>query len=126
MAKRVLFLDDNKFRHNTVQSELLHDAAFTATEAIELMKKKDYDLVFLDHDLGDEIMVDSFGSVETGYTVAKWMVENKPKVKLVIVHSMNPAGSDNIANLLKDNGYYVLQQPFCYLKDNIKNILNWK
>lgn len=124
--KRILFLDDNKHRHRTIKPYLLHDEAFTAGEAIKLLQDKQYDIVFLDHDLGESEMVFSFSEEETGYTVAKWIAENKPKIPLVVVHSLNYEGSNNIACLLKNHDYYVLQQMFTELPQVVDDILAWE
>lgn len=59
------------------------------------------DMIFLDHDLGGEIYVDS-NDHNTGYTMAKKIKEiygdNYPQT---IVHSMNPSGVKNILEVLK-------------------------
>lgn len=126
MKKKILFLDDNKARHRDMKPHLLHDEAFTAGEAIKLLQEKEYDIVFLDHDLGGKEMVSSFSEEETGYTVAKWIAENKPKIPLVVTHSLNPAGRANIAALLKSHDYYVLECGFLNLKACVNEILAWE
>lgn len=126
MAKRILFLDDDLERHRAVQSTLLHDAAYTAKQAIAWLRAKSYDVVFLDHDLGGREGVDSHGPEETGYTAAKWIAENGPVIPLVVVHSMNPTGAGNIASLLRGHGYTVVESPFRVLKSDLQWILDWK
>lgn len=127
--KKILFLDDNKARHRAIKPHLLHDEAYNVTEAVEKLKIKQYDIVFIDHDLGGNEMVDSFGEEETGYNLAQWIVENKPEISLIVVHSLNPSGSNNIANLLKENDYFVSQVPFTKMLNSeeiIEQILNWQ
>lgn len=126
MAKRILFLDDDKYRHETVRPMLLHDAAFTAREAIDALTARTYDVVFLDHDLGDRQHVDSHGPEETGYTVAKWIAEHRPAIPLVVVHSMNPVGAGNISSLLRRRGYLVVESSFRVLKADLQWILDWE
>lgn len=121
---KILFLDDNKARHRTMKPHLLHDEAFTAGEAIKLLQEKEYEIVFLDHDLDDKQMVSSFGEEETGYTVAKWISENKPKISLIVSHSLNSEGRANIAQLLENLGYKVIQCSFLSLESRIDNILS--
>ena len=124
--KRILFLDDSPGRHKDIRPHTLHDAAFTAGEATTMLAANAYDIVFLDHDLGGREMVSSHGDEETGYTVAKWIAANRPAIPLVVVHSLNPAGSDNIAGLLKGHGYRVLQCGFLRLRASLPAILAWE
>lgn len=119
----ILFLDDDKHRHQVIRPHLLHDAAYTTQEAIEKLKTKEYDLVFLDHDLNGNQMVDSFSEEETGYTVAKWIVDNKPKIPIIVVHSLNPFGVENMVNLLTKAGYTAGGIPFSVLPTVIDQIL---
>ena len=123
---KILFLDDNKHRHRAVTGHMTFDAVFTASECIYKLEKNKYDFVFLDHDLNDQEMVNSFTEEETGYTVAKWISENKPEIGLIIVHSLNPAGSENMASLLKASGYFVTKIPFLSLVSSISEILKWE
>lgn len=50
-----------------------------------------------DHDLGDEYF--------SGYTVAKYIVENQIPMSGFRLHSMNPVGRENIKQLLTHYGY---------------------
>jgi len=75
------------------------------------------EIVSFDHDLADEHydpdkygsetfdeMYDSF-EFKTGYDCAKWMIayyqENGWELPQVLIHSMNPAGVENIKSLFK-------------------------
>lgn len=115
MGYRTLFLDDNHARHRDMQGRMLFDPAFTASECIEKLKNNKYDVVFLDHDLGGKEMVSSFSDEETGCTVAKWISENKPEIPVVVCHSLNPGGADNMASILVESGYLVVKQKFITL-----------
>lgn len=125
MAKRVLFLDDDPGRHKAVKHIFLHDEAYTAQDAIQKLQDALYDVVFLDHDLGGMEMVESNGSEETGYTVAKWIAANKPTIPLIVVHSLNPVGSENIASLLRQSGYNVYKCMFTFLRAFGQDFLDW-
>ena len=57
-----------------------------------------YDLICLDHDLGGEAFIDS-NYYNTGYTLAKFILENNIKSK-VVIHSLNPVGAKNIKFIL--------------------------
>lgn len=46
------------------------------------------------------------GTIETGYDLAKCMVANDIKIDGFTVHSMNPVGAKNIAELLVRYGYH--------------------
>lgn len=122
-AKRVLFLDDDPWRHKMVRPHMKFDAAYTAADCIRLLAESDYDVVFLDHDLGGAQMVESEGPEETGYTVAKWMEANRRAVGLVVVHSLNPVGRANMLALLRNAGYQTLECPFFRLVPELPRIL---
>lgn len=108
----ILVLDDDKYRHKVLKSSLLHTEAYTVSEAIEFLEADPYDIVFLDHDLDGHAFVDSFGEESTGYTLAMWIVLNKPKIPLIVLHSLNPSGVENMYNLLAGAGYTVYCAPF--------------
>ena len=79
----------------------LADYAKTVTEAKELLTKNKYDQLFLDHDLGDQVYVDS-DEPETGYQVAKFIMyeSNHNRTASVIIHSLNWAGAQNIKSII--------------------------
>jgi len=113
---KILFLDDSNERINTikkylgVKSNILHIAE-SAPKAIALLKKySPYDIVLLDHDLGD---VNIIGE-KTGYAVAKFITEMKPKLlpKRIIIHSHNPIGAMKMEAILKINGIKSEKIPF--------------
>ena len=62
---------------------------------------REYDIVFLDHDLGEGKM--------TGYDVAKFMIQHGINCKLVVIHTMNPVGAENIHTLLRNTGYNTIR-----------------
>jgi len=101
---KILFLDDNKNRwlhfvdNNNEPGVSLHWAK-TAYEAIHWLERNTYDIVSLDHDLGDEIMVASGDG--TGYEVAQWIANNlQDNMPIVVLHTWNPAGAQNMKNIL--------------------------
>ena len=53
--------------------------------------------ISFDHDLGDDYF--------SGYTVAKYIVENQIPMSAFHIHSANPVGSNNIRQLLTHYGY---------------------
>ena len=119
MSKVYILEDDPsrmvKFdRHMTFADVYLHrDNAAQFIEAIERDGGTDtpIDVMFLDHDLGGEQMVSS-ALKNTGMEVVRWMVENKPDVRLVIVHTLNPSAGEEMIWRLKDAGYHTVRSPF--------------
>ncbi|UYN89915.1 MAG: hypothetical protein KIT08_01430 [Anaerolineales bacterium] len=115
--KWVLFLDDNEDRIEVAkrhfgkigQSHLL--IARTASQAIDFLAKATFDLVHLDHDLGGEVFVDS-DREDCGMEVVRWMVENRPNVKEVVVHSWNIPAAGKMFAKLSQAGYAVKSEPF--------------
>jgi CheY-like chemotaxis protein len=102
--KNILILEDDPSRMLAFERKLeghnmVHARA--AEEAIALLEEYEWDIVFLDHDLGGEIMVDHYVNRNTGYTVAKWLEENPDqKPATVIIHSFNPDGANSMAKAI--------------------------
>jgi CheY-like chemotaxis protein len=99
---RILVLDDDqirlsKFKHKYLNDDV--DCVETSKDAINKLDTENYDCLFLDHDLGGEVYVDS--GENTGYEVAKWLADNPQKQpKIIFIHSLNPIGSENMKQLL--------------------------
>ncbi len=114
---RVLFLDDDEHRQ-LVFARNMESLAFsdyvqvrTVNEAISALSEDIFDLVFLDHDLGGQVYVDS-ARKDTGAEVVRWMVENKPDIATVVVHTLNPAGAKYMVEELLKADYYCTYIPF--------------
>ncbi len=109
----ILFLDDNPTRTKHFRSCVPSARTTeTAQECIEAFaREEDWDIVFLDHDLGGEVFVESERE-ETGMGVVRWMADNQPKVKRVVVHSMNPIAAREMVAKLSDAGYEAEWQMF--------------
>lgn len=106
---KVLFLDDNPARHKAMKAMLpCITQVYTADGAIEALSTCNYSEIFLDHDLGGKVYVDS-EEYNTGMTVAKWLAKNK-RDATVVIHSYNPVGARNMAVALKD--YLLCVAPF--------------
>lgn len=75
--------------------------ARTAKDAIQLLGTECYDVVFLDHDLGGQVYVES--GPGTGYEVAEWMAGNlKDCDPVVVIHTLNPAGRSRMRAVLPE------------------------
>ena len=96
------------------------------------------ELISLDHDLGSSAIREFFRNVvtnntidynniteKTGYDCAKWLVElsidNSIRLPLILVHSANPVGAENIKGYI--NSYLKSEglQPTC-----IRNVIPFK
>jgi CheY-like chemotaxis protein len=73
--------------------------AVDSGQALEALRQQKFDLIFLDHDLGGQLYVDSRRH-NTGYQVAAGLRKTINAETNVVVHSWNPAGAENIAKLL--------------------------
>lgn len=99
---KVLILEDSHARIQTFKNKLKgHDVYFfdnveDAKEAFNLMGP--WDAIFIDHDLDDNIYVDS-SEPNTGYQFAKY-ISDKELPEMLVCHSMNPAGAQNIKSVL--------------------------
>ena len=95
---KILFLDDNRNRVDIAKKrwETDHELSIaeTAAEAIALLKKVKFDLVSLDHDLGGKVYQQS--GKNTGYEVAQFIAKMKNPPPIVIVHSWNHNGAQNM------------------------------
>lgn len=97
---KIFILEDNKERINFFKEKLnKHDLFITDNvyDAIEYIDKsyKEIDLYFLDHDLGDEIYVNT-NDYNTGTTLAKHIKTKEDLNGRIIIHSMNYFGAQEM------------------------------
>jgi hypothetical protein len=113
---RFFVLEDHPYRVEAFKA-VLHDRDVTYAIAVDdavFAFTPPYDVILLDHDLGGEELVDS-NEPNTGYQFAKWLIEHQSRLKdtaIVIVHSWNPDGTNNIAWALKNAGWNVMIKPY--------------
>jgi hypothetical protein len=109
MAKRqkeirmkILILDDDLCRHQQFNKRLIGHSVTNVSEskeAINKIQENVFDIIFLDHDLGGKIHVQS--GENTGYEVALWLNKNEQYHKgEIVIHSFNPVGAANMKALL--------------------------
>jgi len=116
---RVLILDDDLARHHLLGTWLdwkfgaehvsLH-SEYEKDGAIVALARQEFDLIYLDHDLGD-------GSRDaSGAHVARWLSEHPDSQRdaKIIVHSMNPPGAQRMMGWLADRPK-AKAIPFAYL-----------
>ncbi len=97
-----LLLEDNDLR-TQMFVERFKEIGFeyvlttTSSEAIEELKKRKFDIIFLDHDLGGEV----YSTAEDcGMRVAEYLNENPPSCH-VIIHSLNIPAARQMQELIK-------------------------
>ena len=113
---KILILEDNLSRQEFFKVNLeKHNLTITDSSkvTIEKLSTEKWDILFLDHDLGGQVHVES--GENTGYEVAKFLEQNKKFMPLnIIVHSLNVVGAKNIINALP-NAFHI---PFAWDKKN--------
>lgn len=112
----VLFLDDNPRRTEMFLAALVDsghtiDTCETAKDCIELLQSNSYDCIRLDHDLGGEYWVESERD-DCGMAVVRWIVENKPQIPKIIIHSHNVKAAKEMCRQLREAKYVTLYIPF--------------
>jgi len=122
---RILLFEDAEARIEWFKEKYARaiiDLTIDTEEAIRWLQEREYYLVFLDHDVTllhyedmakPEIWTQSGDG--TGYTVARWMADNKDKIKgarQVVVHSHNLPGGERMYHTLNDAGIPTMHVPF--------------
>lgn len=113
---KILVLDDSLERHKIFARNLIGNEIFQAfnyEQAITVLNQQQFDLIFLDHDLSYDQEIGNAADEKTGADVALYLadldLEHKPEI---IVHSLNPAGANNIFQILIQAGFYARKIPF--------------
>jgi len=106
---RVLFLDDDDRRHKEFKRSAVGaviDRAFSAREAILLLRENSYDRVYLDYDMDDDPAVRRMDDYESGQVVAEWLAENAAGREgcLFIIHSRCKSGATAMQGTLQSAG----------------------
>ena len=118
---KVLVLEDSHIRVREFKQRLLEKGwvgtfVESAMDAIKMLKEKKFDLIFLDHDLGDETYVDTYER-NTGSEVARWLNEHPVKA-VVVIHSLNLPAAEYMQSLIK--GSYLI--PYVWTEERFKAI----
>lgn len=104
-----------QFARNLVGANV--DYSQNADEAKCMLAKIHYDIAFLDHDMNFETNSPSTPHGNNGYAVALFMKEHPEHTpKVVVVHSCNPSGADNIMGALRDTVSELHRVPFAWNK----------
>ena len=134
--KRILFVDDEEYRHKIIAAKLVVDHAYTYDEAIHKLTANEYSVVFLDHDMElrhYQLLGSSDYTKEvlerTGYNIACWMVENKRiPTNAVVIHTMNSVGGNRMYQALLDTDCATIRCTFGTDKFDrlLVNIRTWQ
>lgn len=115
---RIFVLEDNEnriqlFRDFFTKYGIIAHYATSVRNAERMYQRANPDLLFLDHDLGGQVYVDS-DEPNTGYQFVKWLKENDPlwRARSYVIHSMNPVGVDNMIEELGDETKNLWRIPF--------------
>jgi CheY-like chemotaxis protein len=116
MKKKIFCLDDSFERHKLFREKFSNDNiifAISAKEAIDILSEDmEWDIICLDHDLGEEIEEGS-NLINNGYEVAKFLATKNPKC-LVIIHTGNFWGAVRMMSALPQADYI----PYFFQKEN--------
>lgn len=115
---RILFLDDSRERQKCALRWMTCDLAETAAGCIAALKVLDYDLVFLDHDLGGEQCDTLETDGPNGMDVVRFLCERGPRDETIIVHTLNPAAGPVMVERLREAGFRVKRWPFTALLEH--------
>lgn len=88
----LLWVDDLRGVPNHYIDEFHIVIARNYNEAIRELHRFRYNVICLDHDLGEE---------KTGYDICKYIVENNIWCDEFRIHTRNPVGRDNMIQLLR-------------------------
>lgn len=123
----ILFLDDDSARTKTFVSYFPFAKTAENTKQIislieaEAEKERMIDYLFLDHDLGGNVYVDS-ESTDCGMEVVRQIISKDlcKWLKCVIVHSLNEPAARSMCKALVEQDVLTQRYPFTILSDAMK------
>jgi CheY-like chemotaxis protein len=122
---KILFMDDDPTRHDIFSKQFSEytDVDLTQTTLVEstimLLQNEKWDMVYLDHDMGNDPNNYTMGiygnkielcGQDVARAIAKLPLDKQPG--RVIIHSWNVVGSKAMFNILLDANINVIQEPF--------------
>ena len=120
---KIFILEDNGERVNRFLNKYVEDAV-TIVNNVEqaniILDNIQFDLIFLDHDLGGEMYI-KHTDVNTGYQVSKHIKNTENKKATCIIHSFNPNGGLMMRSELHENDIKVAYAPF--LSEEFKHLI---
>ncbi len=119
VRRKILFLDDSEARLNEAGNYFVEEELYLARTADIAINRistmAPWDLVMLDHDLGQKYMQDS-EDPGSGMEVVRYIERALPEIKEIIIHSWNAPAANEMRSRLARQGYNVSYQPFQSLK----------
>lgn len=118
---RILIVEDDATRRSWFDRRFAHcerDATDDVSVAVQWLLERDYELIFLDHDLAEEhYQFELADDGLTGYVVAAWLAEHPERQAeaQIIIHSLNYPGSQRMLQCLQNAGRDAEHVPFPYL-----------
>lgn len=123
----ILILDDNPFRHKCYANDLSVGntvvSVYSYNDFLTALDSRVWDVIYLDHDLGDfndgaSTYIDGWGKTQfyNGCHAALRVCElpDDKRPQKVIVQSVNGSGSADIIRCLQRAGIDCERQPFSY------------
>jgi len=111
---KILFLDDEKYRHNEFAQNAIGATVthvYSADEAIRELQTNEYSLVFLDHDLEPAHYRERKPEDKDGQYIADKIVELDIELPFIVIHSLNPLGAakmlEKLGTLYRSRAIYV-------------------
>ena len=124
---RVFLLDDDRRRHDWFEERFrgdLLDITDNIEDARKLLEQRQYDALFLDHDLLPEHYHSrTTDDDKTGYALATWLAARPElqRASTILVHTRNADGAMRMVEELRRAGRNAEYVPFPLLAQKIKN-----
>jgi CheY-like chemotaxis protein len=120
---KILFLDDDDNRHEIMAKICLRESitfVYDARAAIAALAEDEFDVVYLDHDLGGVTSQNRMDLAQDGRVVARWIAANAGRFASTtfVIHSLNFAGATEMASLIGDAGLKVTR--LCFSRERIR------
>jgi CheY-like chemotaxis protein len=125
-VRRVLVVEDDEARCAWFRARLagrVLDVTCDVRTAVAWLAERDYEAILLDHDLSEEhYFSDAPDDERTGYAVARWLADNPTAQRdaLIVIHSLNYAGSRRMLEALREAGREAEYIPFHHLQSGLR------
>lgn len=96
--------------------------ATTAEDAFAKFREKNFDMIFIDHDLCVEHYDGEHTEEKTGYDFAKAIASSVQESMILISHSLNPEGRKNICNAFANENKKCYEMPFAWKAEKFRLI----
>lgn len=129
--RKILILEDDEYRMTSFRArffklpfDIVH--VETAEQAKKQLMEEQFSLIFLDHDLGGEVYVDTTNK-NTGSEVVRYITENIEELAfenvIFFIHSLNPQGADYMYKSLKRLKLQTFKTPGIWFEATFNKII---